>query len=170
MENKKYNSETYKDFTLALALVDSIPVILFAITCAIIASAFKSTIFVLGAILTIAGGLCKVLWKFFLATIKKDIHFLNRPLFIVLMPVGFLLMIAAVILNIGRFSPGYIISAICSFPAIIFFLLGILGLCAMTVFFKKHDKKDAKNNWIEQLTNSFAQAMILIGVILVINS
>ena len=57
-------------------------------------------------------------------------------------------------------------SAIFSFPAVIFFALGILGLCAMTIFFKKHDKTDVKNNWTEQLTNCFAQAMILVGVII----
>ena len=156
----------YAGFTITLAMVDAMPVLLFAATCAILGFAFNNMIFTIGAVLTILGGMCKVLWKLLIATIHKDVHFLNRPLFIVLMPVGFLLMILSVVINESSISWKVVGSRTLSFPSIIFFVLGILGLAAMTVFFKMHDKTDVRNNWIEQLTNCFAQAMILIGVIL----
>lgn len=163
------NENIYKDFTLTLALVDAVPVILFSITCVIIGSAFNNLLFLIGAFMAIAGGACKVLWKVFLSTIHKDIRFLNRPLFIVLMSGGFLLMVLSIILSASRISWKAFMSAVFSFPALLFFALGILGLCAMTIFFKKHDKTDVKNNWVEQITNCFAQAMILIGVIFACN-
>ncbi|SES35570.1 hypothetical protein SAMN04487884_13225 [Butyrivibrio fibrisolvens] len=161
-----YSYDKYKDFTLSLAIVDAVPVILFSITCAVIGSVFNNILFSLGAILTILGGMCKVLWKVLLATIHKDVRFLNRPLFIVLMPAGFALMLISFVIKGQDAGWNNISAAIFSFPAVIFFSLGILGLCAMTIFFKKHDKTDVKNNWTEQLTNCFAQAMILVGVII----
>ncbi|MCR5772103.1 MAG: hypothetical protein K6G87_12860 [Butyrivibrio sp.] len=167
-QSRIYSSENeYKDFTLSLALVDAIPVILFGISCIIIGASFNDHLFTVGAVLTISGGICKVLWKLFLATIHKNVYFLNRPLFIVLMPVGFIIMILSILINGILVDWKVLLYAFISFPAIIFFIMGILGLCAMTVFFKKHDKKDVKNNWIEQLTNCFSQTMILIGVIIV---
>ena len=160
------NEGTYEGFTVTLAMVDAMPVILFAATCAILGLTYNNILFTVGAVMTILGGMCKVLWKLLIATIHKDVRFLNRPLFIVLMPVGFLLMILSVVINGSSISWKVVGSRALSFPSIIFFVLGILGLTAMTIFFKKHDKTDARNNWIEQLTNCFAQGMILIGVVL----
>lgn len=153
---------------MGLAIFDLCPVVLFGITCILIGRTFGSILFVTGAILSLAGGLCKVLWKILLAAAKKDVHFLNRPLFIVLMPAGFLLMLLSIILAAGRISWGSLARGILSMPSLIFFLLGILGLAAMTVFFKKHDKTDVRNNWVEQTTNTFAQTMILLGVVFMI--
>ncbi len=158
--------DEYKGFTITLAMVDAMPVILFAATCAVIGLTFNNLIFTIGAALTILGGICKVLWKLLIAAIHKDVHFLNRPLFIVLMPIGFLLMILSVIIRGSSINWANVLSSVFSFPSIIFFVLGILGLTAMTIFFKKHDKTDVRNNWIEQLTNCFAQAMFLVGVII----
>ena len=170
MNNTTSNSvsikDKYKGFTITLAMVDAMPVILFAATCAVIGLTFNNLIFTIGAVLTILGGMCKVLWKLLIATIHKDVHFLNRPLFIVFMPVGFLLMILSVIISGSSINWGNVVSSVFSFPSVIFFVLGILGLTAMTIFFKKHDKTDVRNNWIEQLTNCFAQTMILVGVII----
>ena len=159
-------NDAYAGFTITLAMVDAMPVLLFAATCAFIGFAFNNMLFSIGAVLTILGGMCKVLWKLLIATIHRDVRFLNRPLFIVLMPVGFLLIILSVVINGSSIDWQVVGSCALSFPSIIFFVLGILGLTAMTVFFKMHDKTDVRNNWIEQLTNCFAQAMILIGVVL----
>jgi len=154
----------YEDFTVGLAIVDMFPVIFFCITCLIIGQKFNNIIFFTGAILTILGGFCKVLWKFILGLCRKNVWFLNRPLFIVLMPLGFALMLLAVILNVQNIDWTSIISKTLSFPTGLFILLGVLGLSSMVIFFKFHDKTDVKNNWIEQITNSFAQLMILLAV------
>jgi hypothetical protein len=158
------NTDRYDNFTLSLALVDMIPVIFFGLTCLQISRAFGNTVFLAGSILTLAGGLCKVLWKLLLATAKRDYRFLNRPLFIILMPAGFLLMLIAFVTNAGSIGWNRIMASVMSFPAGFFFLAGAVGLFSMTVFFKVHDKTDIRNNWIEQLTNSFSQAMFFIGV------
>lgn len=146
-------SNEVQGFTLGLALADAIPVVLFALILSCIMTRFHNNVFLSGGILTIVGGTCKVLWKMLLACRKKDYHFLNRPLFIVLMPSGFLLMLLALVI------------ACLGFPSVLFFIPGILGLVAMTIYVKCHDKSDAKNNWIEQLTNSFAQLMFLLGIL-----
>ena len=81
----------YEDFTLSLAIVDAIPVMLFSLSCICMGIKIDNSVFSIGAFLTITGGLCKVMWKFLLATKKRDYHFLNRPLFIVFMPIGMII-------------------------------------------------------------------------------
>ena len=49
-------------FTLALALVDAIPVLSFGIAMVIIAARFQSMLFMLGASLSVIAGCCKVAW------------------------------------------------------------------------------------------------------------
>lgn len=159
--------ETYEGFTLSLALMDAVPVILFVLMGMTVAHRFGDPLFSIGILLMTAGGACKVLWKLLLAVCHQDVHFLNRPLFIVLMPAGFLLAVLSVILSAGQIDWERLCFRIFSFPAVLFFVLGILGIAAMTIFFKIHDKNDPRNNWVEQLTNSFAQLMFLIGVLLV---
>ena len=46
-------------FTLALALVDAVPVLSFGISMVIIASRFDSSLFMIGAILAVLGGCCR---------------------------------------------------------------------------------------------------------------
>ena len=60
-------------FTLALALVDAIPVLSFGISMVIIASRFHSPVFMIGAGLSVLAGCCKVAWKLILGISKKDI-------------------------------------------------------------------------------------------------
>ena len=52
-----------KDFDLKLALVDAIPVIEFSITLILAGRLLKSYLFVLGALLCLFAGICKVLWS-----------------------------------------------------------------------------------------------------------
>ena len=160
-------SNEVQGFTLGLALADAIPVVLFALILSCIMTRFHNNVFLSGGILTIVGGTCKVLWKILLACRKKDYHFLNRPLFIVLMPSGFLLMLLALAIACleGEANLLGVLRACLGFPSVLFFIPGILGLVAMTIYVKCHDKSDAKNNWIEQLTNSFAQLMFLLGIL-----
>ena len=162
-------AETYQGFTVKLALVDMLPVLIFAIMSGRIALFLQDILFTIGVILMVLGGLCKVLWKLLLACLKRDIHWLNRPLFIVFMPLGGITLLLAVIREavLGQLQISSILHAVMGFPSVIFFVLGTLGIIAMTIFFKVHDKTDPRNNWIEQFTNTFAQFMFLLGVLFI---
>ena len=81
-------------FTIALALVDAIPVLSFGISMVIIASRFQSPLFMIGAILSVLGGCCKVAWKLVLGIWKKDLRWLNKP-FVPMMAGGFLLLLVS---------------------------------------------------------------------------
>lgn len=85
----------------------------------------------------------------------------------VLMPVGFLTMFAALIVDraglngeamLGKAEPG--------FPACLFFLAGALGMILMLVFAFRMDSSDPKVNWMEQTVNSLAQICFFIGLML----
>lgn len=75
----------------------------------------------------------------------------------VLMPVGFLTMFAALIVDRVGLS---------GFPACLFFLAGALGMILMLVFTFRMDSSDPKVNWMEQTVNSLAQICFFIGLML----
>ena len=64
-----------KDFTLALALFDAVPVILFMITATIVAIRFNNPIFLSGAALCSLAGLGKIVWKIIVVTKISTFHF-----------------------------------------------------------------------------------------------
>ena len=92
-------------FTIALALVDAIPVLSFGLSMVILASRFQSPLFMIGAILSVLGGCCKVAWKLVLGIWKKDLRWLNKP-FVPMMAGGFLLLLVSVLLNITKINWG----------------------------------------------------------------
>lgn len=55
-------------------------------------------------------------------------------------------------------------AAIVSFPSVIFFAIGMIAMVLMGVFAAKLDSADVRSNWIEQLTNTIAQASIFVGI------
>ena len=75
----------------------------------------------------------------------------------VLMPVGFLTMFAALIVDRAGLN---------GFPACFFFLAGALGMILMLVFTFRMDSSDPKVNWMEQTVNSLAQICFFIGLML----
>lgn len=154
------------DFTLSLALVDAIPVIFFGLSMLAISRLFDSTLFLIGAILVFASGAAKVLWKIIVALKKKNIWFLFIQMRI-LMPLGFVMIIASLFVDSAKVSLAGMGNAIISFPSVIFFAAGFLGMVLMGVFAKKLDSSDSRSNWIEQLTNGIAQAAIFIGIMLI---
>jgi len=160
-ENKKYEG-----FSLAMALVDALPVIFFGVSSVIIGLMFKSTLFIIGAVLVFLAGFLKVMWKLVLATAKKDIPILNKQLR-VLMPIGFLTVILSVVLGLKKISLAAIWSAVSGAPQCIFFLLCILCMVTMGVLASKLDSSVAKNNWIEQSVNTLGQLSFLIGLLIV---
>ena len=152
-------------FTLGLALVDAIPVLSFGISMVIIAGRFDSPMFMIGAILAVLGGCCKVAWKLVLGIWKKDLRWLNKP-FVPMMASGFLLLLVSVLLNIAQINWISVGSAIIAFPSLLFFIAWI-GLMGFMGWFRKHkfQNDDAKTNWTAQIINAVGQTSLLLGIL-----
>ena len=154
-------------FTIALALVDAIPVLSFGISMVIIASRFPSPLFMIGAILSVLGGCCKVAWKLVLGIWKKDLRWLNKP-FVPMMASGFLLLLVSVLLNITKINWGGVGTAIVGLPSVLFFIAWI-GLMGFMGWYRKHkfQNDDAKSNWTAQIINAVGQTCLLLGILFV---
>ena len=151
--------KNYEDFPLSLALFDALSVIFFSFAMILIAMRFRNVFFIKGAVLCTVSGSGKVVWKIMIAGTKKDISILSKQLR-VLMPVGLLLMLIGVIMGISH--------SICTFPSLLFFLITLAGMICMSVFAVKLDGTKLRSNWIEQITNAFAQGCFLLGVLFLI--
>lgn len=149
-----------------LALVDLIPVVCFGLSAVRIGSLFSSALFMIGAGVCLASGVVKVLWKLITAVSQKNIWFMFVQMRI-LMPVGFLVMLAALMVDRGNLSGKAIFAGLTGFPACAFFGLGILGMVLMTIFALRLDSSDPRANWLEQGVNGIAQMCIFIGLLLV---
>ena len=152
-------------FTIGLALVDAIPVLSFGISMVIIASRFPSPLFMIGAILSVLGGCCKVAWKLVLGIWKKDLRWINKP-FVPMIAGGFLLLIVSVIAGFGKIHWAGVGAAILSFPSILFFVAWI-GLMGFMGWYRKHkfSNEDAKSNWTAQIVNALGQTCLLLGIL-----
>ncbi len=152
-------------FTVALALVDAIPVLSFGISMVIIASRFDSPLFMIGAALSVLGGCCKVAWKMVLGIAKKDIRWLNKP-FVPMMASGFLLLIVSLILGFRKINWAVVGAAIIGMPSILFFIAWI-GLMGFMSWFRKNKFKndDAHSNWTAQIINAVGQTCLLLGIL-----
>ena len=160
------NKETVpQDFTLSLAIFDSLPVIFFTGSMIIIGFLFKSKLFLLGALLCLLAGLSKVIWKMIVVLKRKNIWFLFVQMRTT-MPIGFLLMIVSLIVNRKTIVFSEIFSAITSFPSAVFFALGIIGMIMMLAFGFTLDGSKKSSNWIEQVTNCIAQLCFFIGLLM----
>ena len=153
-----------ENFTLPLVFTDAIPVIFFTLNMILLGKMFESPLFILGSLLCFLGGAGKVLWKLIVVLKQKNVWFLFVQLRI-LMPVGFLMIFASLILGRDQLSLYAIVSGFTSMPSLVFFILGILGMILMMIFAKKLDSSDVKSNWIEQLTNGLSQIFIFIGLL-----
>ena len=152
-----------EDFTLSLALVDALPVLFFGGSMILTGVLFGSRLFMLGAALCFWAGAAKVLWKIIVVTRKKNIWWLFLQMRTV-MPLGFVLMLLAVFVNRSGINLPSVFAAVLSFPAVLFFFIGIIGMVLMGVFAAKLDPEDVRSNWIEQLTNAVAQASVFTGI------
>ena len=154
-----------EDFTLSLAVVDAFPVLFFAGSMILIGLLFSSPLFMIGAALCFWAGAAKVIWKVIVVTRKKNVWWLFLQMRIV-MPIGFALMLLAVILNLKAIDLSAVIAAVISAPSVFFFAAGLIGMILMGIFASKLDSSDLRSNWIEQLTNTFAQAAFFFGILL----
>ena len=152
-------------FTLGLALVDAIPVLSFGISMVIIASRFDSPLFLIGSILSVLGGCCKVAWKLVLGITKKDLRWLNKP-FVPMMASGFLLMLISFIIGFGKINWPAVGTTIIGLPSILFFAAW-LGLMGFMGWYRKHkfSNDDAHSNWTAQIINAIGQTCLLLGIL-----
>lgn len=152
-------------FTLALALVDAIPVIAFGISMGIIGSRFPHPLFIMGASLSILAGCCKVAWKLILGISKKDIRWLNKP-FVPLQATGFLVMLISFILGFSRIDWSGVLAGITGIPSVLFFIAWI-GLMGFMGWYRKNKFKndDAHANWTAQIINAVGQTCLLLGIL-----
>lgn len=152
-------------FTLALALVDAIPVLSFGISMVIIASRFQSPLFMVGAALSVLAGCCKVAWKLVLGVAKKDLRWLNRP-FVPMQATGFLLMLISFIIGFGKISWSGVLAGITSLPSLLFFIAWIFLMFFMGWYRKnKFSDDDAHSNWTAQIVNAIGQTCLLLGIL-----
>lgn len=155
-KNRMTKDTIPEGFSVKLALVDLIPVVFFGLSAVRVGSLFHSALFIAGAALCLVSGIVKVLWKGIVAVSGRNVW----PLFVqmrVAMPVGFALLLAAVIAGRARLSGAAILAEVTGFPACIFFGLGVLGMALMTVFAFRLDSGDPRSNWLEQGVNGLAQ-------------
>ena len=81
---------------IAAILFDLLPVALFLLSGLVIYSMYDSPLLLIGVCVTFVGGACKAIWKMIVVRKKRDVSGLTRA-FHILMPAGFVLMIASVI-------------------------------------------------------------------------
>lgn len=152
-------------FTVALALVDAIPVLSFGISMVIIAGRFQSPLFMTGAALSVLAGCCKVAWKLILGIAKKDLRWLNKP-FVPMQAAGFLLMLVSFLIRFGSIHWGNVGAALVSFPSILFFAAWIALMGFMGWYRKnKFSNDDAHSNWTAQIVNAAGQTCLLLGIL-----
>ena len=153
-------------FTVALALVDAIPVLSFGISMVIIASRFDSSLFMIGAALSVLAGCCKVAWKLVLGIRKKDLRWLNKP-FLPMQITGFGFIIGSLVTNLGKIDWPGVLAAATGLPSILFFLAWI-GLMFFMGWYRKNKFKndDAHSNWTAQIVNAVGQTCLLLGILL----
>lgn len=161
------SKKNYENFPLSLAMFDALPVIFFSISVIIIAMNYRNALFITGSILCTLAGIGKVVWKIIIAGTRKDISILNRQLRI-LMPVGFLLIIIGIIMGAGNIDFSWLMTAILSFPAVVFFAITVIGIILMTIFAFKLNSTKLSSNWIEQITNALAQGSLLAGILILL--
>ena len=124
-----------------------------------------SPLFMIGAILSVLGGCCKVVWKLVLGIWKKDLRWINKP-FVPMMAGGFLLLIISLIVGFSKIHWAGVGAAILSFPSILFFVAWI-GLMGFMGWYRKHkfSNEDAKSNWTAQIVNALGQTCLLLGIL-----
>lgn len=152
-------------FTLAMALVDAVPVVLFACSMLVMASGFPSWLFRLGALLSVFAGGCKVAWKLLLGLKQKDIPWLNKY-FIPVQGTGFALILLSLIVDFIRIPWIRVFTGFFSMPSLLLFLLWFGLMYAMGWYRKNFFDNSPESNWTAQLINCMAQSALLLALLL----
>ena len=164
IDGKKPSADDLPEgFTLALALVDAVPVALFCASAIVFGARAASPVFVAGAVLSFAGGAGKVCWKLLIAVARRNVAWLGKQMRYV-MPVGFALMIAGAV--ISRAQVAGLLATLVRLPSLAFLLAWLACMCAMGYLAGHRDQTDARSNWTEQLVNACGQAALLAALLL----
>lgn len=155
--------EVPESFTVALALEDAVPVVLFCLATIALGRALASPLFVAGASIAFVAGALKVSWKLVWALAHRNIYILSRQMRF-LMPLGFAAMLLGLIL--AHEVAGALILRMLALPSLPFTLAWAVLICCMVRFARTKDQLDSKSNWKEQGTNSLAQLAFLLSVLL----
>ena len=150
-------------FTLALALVDAVPVVLFCASAVVFGARAASPVFIAGAVLAFAGGAGKVCWKLLIAVARRNVAWLGKQMRYV-MPVGFVLMVAGAAINHEQVAG--LAAGLVRLPSLAFLLAWAVCMCAMGYLAGHLDQADARSNWTEQLVNACGQAALLAALLL----
>ncbi len=161
-KDKKY----LESASVGMALMDAVPVLLFCGSAFFVGSIFNSVLFKIGAILCIAAGASKVLWKLILATAHKNIVILNRQ-FPYVMGGGFLIILLSLFVGHNSINMRLVWKNVSAFPGNILFIIGIICMIAMFIFTIFMDASSKRDNYIEQGVNLAAQLCFFLGVMLI---
>lgn len=148
-------------FSAPMAFVDLLPVVFFGLSAVKAGNLFHSGL--CGSLPAL--GCCEGGMEAHRGRSQRNIW----PMFVqmrVLMPVGFLTMFAALIVDRAGLNGEAMLAKLSGFPACLFFLAGALGMILMLVFAFRMDSSDPKVNWMEQTVNSLAQICFFIGLML----
>lgn len=157
------DNHEHKGFTVSLALADALPVLFFGAAAVLLGLKLRSAVFFLGALVCLAAGAGKVLWKLLLACRQRDVPLLGAQLRY-LMPAGFLLMLLGA-LTVDRAVVRALLASAVRLPSALCFAGTVIGLAAMIVCARRFDRHDVRGNWIEQGVNAVAQGCALLGVL-----
>ena len=163
--NRMTRDTVPEGFSVPMALVDLVPVVFFGLSAVKAGSLFHSGLFMAGAVICLLSGVVKVGWKLIAAIFQKNIW----PMFMqmrILMPVGFLMLLTALVVDRGGLNDKAMLAGLTGFPACLFFLSGALGMALMAYFAFRMDSGDPRVNWMEQIVNSIAQICFFIGLLL----
>lgn len=162
-DRKRGGEDLPEGFTVGLALLDGVPVILFCLSAILFGSRLGSPLFVCGAAFAFLGGAGKVLWKLLIAVARRNIPALGSQMR-VLMPAGFVLMLAGACTRIDALLP--VLEALMRMPAAAYLLVWLACMIAMGHLGRSRARDDARSNWIEECVNSIGQAALLAAIIL----
>ena len=151
-------------FTLALALVDAIPVLEFCISIFYVAIATQSLLMVVGALCCVYAGFGKVAWKLMLALRGRDMPQLTKN-FMKRMLTGFALIVVGLLFYASSIDGAALVARVLSYPAVLFFALAVVFMVVLCVLRAVLDQGSARNNWIEQLVNIAMQTALLFGIL-----
>lgn len=150
-------------FTLTLALVDAIPVALFCASAAVFGAQVGSPLFIAGAALAFLGCAGKVSWKLLIALAHRNVPLLSRQMRVT-MPAGFVLMVAGTAMRAGQATA--FLARLGQMPSLALVIAWIACMCAMGYFAGHRNQASARDNWVEQLTNTIGQACLLAALLL----
>lgn len=151
-------------FTLALALMDAVPVLCFGAAMVLIALRFGSLLFIAGACISTLAGCGKVLWKLILGIKKRNVIWLNRY-FVPTQCVGFAMILVSFLFCFARIDWGAAAASVLRLPAVIFYTVWLAGMGTMLWYRKNRFDNSAKANWTAQSINCIAEAALLLGVV-----